>query len=182
MDVRREGIFVLNYEVYAREMSTMMSTVEREVPLSEFVREVAGAPIGPGTVGVVVLPDADEWAAPLVLAAAADCDGVHVFVARAEDVAAVAAWVAHLPHAERIRVHAARHFVNTMPSLAELKELRAIVGPALGITHAYVPAGIGFGWRRWLESGQVDEPPINVVEVVLPQAAMPLESLVGVAR
>ncbi len=159
----------------------MMSTVEHEVPeLREFLTEVATERTVPGTVGVVVLPDADEWAAPLVLAAAADCDSVHVFVTRSDEVQQVTTWIAHLPHADRIRVHAAHDLVAAMPSLTELKCLRSVLGPALGVTHVYVPAGIGPGWRRWLECGQADEPPINVVEVVLPQAGAPAESLMGV--
>lgn len=168
------------YESYVREMSTMESTVESP-ELQEFLAELLASPFGPGTVGLVILQDSDEWAAPLVLAAAADCDGVHVFVMLDEEVQPVADWVAQLPHADRIKVHAAHNLVAPLPSLADQKRLRGLLGPALDLTHVYVPAGLGSGWRRWLESGQVDEPPINVVEVALPQS-VDSESPMGVFR
>lgn len=136
----------------------------------------ASAPLGPGTVGVVVVADADEWTSQLVSVAVADCDGVHVFVTRSEGVLPVAAWASQLPQADRIRVHSAHDVVSALPALAELKQLRGEIGPMLGVTHAYVPAGIGPAWRRWLEGGTADEPPINVVEVVL----SPAPTLVGV--
>lgn len=163
-----------------RKRSTMESAEVAEGSVhQEFLMSLrAAAPLGPGTVGVVVVADADEWALQLISVAVADCDGVHVFVTRSEGVLPVSAWVSSHREGSRIRVHAAHDVVSTLPALAELKRLRGDIGPLLGVTHAYVPAGIGSAWRRWLEGGNADEPPINVVEVVLaPTGAR--ETLVG---
>ncbi len=134
----------------------------------EYVANLAADQFGRGTVGCVVLQDSDRWSAPLMLAAAADCDGVHVFVMKAHEVEEVASWVEHLPHSRRILVHYAMDLLQDVPDLDEMRRLRTEVGPALGITHLYVPVGTGPGWRAFLERGQADEPPINVVEVDLP--------------
>lgn len=147
-----------------------------------YVSQLAAEQFGPGTVGCVVLQDSDNWSAPLVLAAAADCDGVHVFVMKSSEVARVAEWVAQLPHAERIQVHYAMDLLRDVPSLAEMRRLRVEVGPALGITHLYVTVGLGSAWRRFLERGQADEPPINVVEVDLPVGVEEPARLVQAAR
>lgn len=148
----------------------MTSTINpaREQRKAGIVSKLGAEQFGPGTVGCVVLADSDRWSAPLMLAAAADCDGVHVFVMKRREVPKVAAWVAQLPHAERIQVHYAMDLLQDVPSLDEMRRLRVELGPALGITHLYVPVGQGSSLRAFLERGQADEPPINVVEVDLP--------------
>lgn len=157
----------------------MGSTIERQSPvLQEFLTAFAPSPFAPGTVGLVILQDADEWAAPLILAAAADCDGVRVLVVKSEEAVAVGRWARELPYSHRITVHPAHNIVSPLPNLEEMKRLRSQLGPALGVTHVYVPAGLGAQWRRWLEDGLSDEPPINVVEVTLPQQSIP-ESATG---
>jgi hypothetical protein len=131
---------------------------------------------------MVVLQDSDEWTAPLVLAAAADCDWVQVLVGKRSEVTAVGQWVGQLPHADRIRVQPARDLLGILPSLPDMKRLRSTLGPALGVTHFYVPVGLGAGWRRWLEGGDATEPPINVVEVSLPEPAVSTPIAMGAHR
>ncbi len=178
---RRKGVFVDIESSIMRERSTMGSTGTAEGSAhQDFLAGLSAAePLGPGTVGVVVVADADEWAMELVSVAITDCDGVHVFVTRSEGVLPVAAWVSSHPKASSMRVHGAHAVVSALPALEELKRLRGEIGPMLGVTHAYVPAGIGPAWRRWLEGGTAEQPPINVVEVALAPVA-PRPVLVGV--